>query len=257
MPRGKRLSQRDIEIIGIVYNENRASKAEVIRQLVIERLGRKLALSTVQRELAILKKKNVDSTDPLDNQWSLASLRNYPLPAPAIQLLLYLQATWEDNTPDDIKAYAFEKYNFTSFLTNRLAIWIARLLILFELEHGLILIKSKSLPKDEIGLQTSSKPSIKWPEPIDELVWVSIWYSNYEIACELEGVKPVNTINFDAPTIGQIKNNILAYNHHILVSKGIKPPDYPSDLETLKRIDVIDLLSKGDKRNARTYNKKR
>ncbi len=85
------ITDKERTIIAIVFNQNRHEKAEVIRQIASERCGRELGLSTVQRELAKLRKdqKRV-STNPLDDQWSLASLSKYPIESRDIPLLLYL-----------------------------------------------------------------------------------------------------------------------------------------------------------------------
>jgi hypothetical protein len=241
MPKGPRLSTKDKHIIDQIYNRNRGSKAEAIRQLVCERLGREIGLSTIQRELALLKKdKNRGSTDPIDNQWSLASLREYPINGGSIQFLLFLQATFEDNAPKELKEYFKQQGHKAPFLSNRLAIWIGRLLTTLPIEFQ---AKSEPLPKDTPPEKVQELN--KWPEWVDDLVTIAMFYSDYEIGCELKGVKPVNTINFDAPTLGQIKLNILRYNLEIHKRKGI-PFAYSSEaIEKLKSLKVEDLVEKG------------
>lgn len=253
MPKGPKLTERDIEIIEVIYNRNRSAKAEAIRQLVSERCGRELGLSTIQRELARLRSdKSRGSTDPIDDQWSLASLNNYPIDSRDIAFLLYIQYTFDSNVPDEVKKFTQEKGYHLPFLTNRKAIWISRLIRLVHTDPRAMKTDITVSPPN-----TSDKNPGKWPEWVDDLVHIAMWYSNYEIGCELAGIKPINTINFDAPTLEQIWRNILMYNKEILKNKGIITGNEPNTQEILKSMDAEDIVPKGGRRNARSYNKKK
>lgn len=248
MPRKPLITDWERTIIAMVYNQNREDKAEAIRQIASKRCGRKLGLSTVQRELAKLRKdQSRGSTDPLDDQWSLASLRDYPIAAPAIQLLLYIQSTFDSNTPEVAKKFAEKKGYRAPFLTNRLAVWFARLLILAELDPRII---------EEAKSSTGDETPNKWPEWIDDLVSIAIFYSNYEIGCELAHIKPVNTVMFDAPTLDQIKLNILMYLKDFSIS-GFSNLSEEEQIEIGEAFDIRSIVRKGGKFNARSHNKKR
>lgn len=253
MPKKSLITDRIRTIIAIVYNQNRHEKAEAIRQIVSQRCGREIGLSTVQRELAQLRKKHPKgSTDPLDDQWSLASLREHPVDPTAIQFLLYVQYTFDANVPEEVKQFARREGHSTPFLTNRLAIWISRLLHLIQ-------IKPRTSNENKILTPptAASKNPNQWDEWVDDLVSIAMWYSNYEIGCELADIKPINTVYFDAPTLDAIKLNILMYNKGILESKGIKPGYQPNKMEILESIGIEDIIPKGGRHNARPHNKKR
>lgn len=249
MPRKSLVTDRERTIIATVYNENREAKAEAIRQDASKLCGRDLGLSTVQRELAKLRKVHPrGSTDPLDNQWSLASLKEYPVDSNAIPLLLYIQATFEANIPEQVKRFVKLAGRRLPFLTNRYAIWISRLMNIVQIEPD-------SLRKQTIWTPSSStKENLnKWPEWVDDLVNVSMWYSNYEIGCELTGLKPIITANIDAPTLNQIKMNILLYRKYVLKKELTKFSEKPEVIEKLKSASARDLIPKGGK-YARPHN---
>lgn len=248
MPKKPLITDRERAIIAMVYNQNREEKAEAIRQIASKRCNRELGLSTVQRELAKLRKdRSRGSTDPLDDQWSLASLREYPIAAMAIPLLLYIQSTFDANTPDIVKKFADKKGYKAPFLTNRMAIWIARLLIVAEIDPT-ILDKSRTL--------ASPLNSNKWPEFIDDLVSIAMFYSNYEIACELAHITPINTVMFDALTLDQIKFNILTYHKGSPIIEGLSSLSKEEQIALFESLDARVILRKGGKSNARSYNKK-
>ena len=249
MARAPLITDRERTIIAMVYNANKNKKAEAIRILASKQCGRELGLSTVQRELAKLRKdKARSSTDPLDDQWSMASVKKYPLPAASIPLLLYIQETIDDNIHDDAKELAKSKGLKAIFLTNRLALWISRFQIIAETDPGL---KSKLQPASS----APDKPTI-WPEWIDDLVSVAMFYSNFEIGCELSRT-PFNTIWFDAPSIGQIKHNISLYIKDSIASTGLDNLSSEKKEEKLKSIDATSLIRKGANYNARPHKKKR
>lgn len=252
MPKGPRLSDYDKDIIAQIYNRNRGSKAELIRHLASQRLHREIGLSTIQRELAKLRvdKRRV-STDPIDDQWSLASLSTYPIDSKDINFLLFIQATFEENVLDQLKQFNKQKLPQLPFMTNRLAIWISRLLPLISSDPGYIKDNSLWIP-------SPSDPNIhKWNDWVDDLVTIAMFYSDYEISCELTGIRPVNTINFDAPTLFDMKRHIIMYHQAIMKNLGIESTDDPDLLNKMKVMDIRDLAPKGGKRNARPYNKKR
>ncbi len=243
------ITDRERTIIAMVYNTNRDRKALVIRDLASKACGRELGLSTVQRELAKLRQdKSRGSTDPRDDQWSLASLKDYPINGVTLPLLLYIQTTYHDNIPDIVKEYAKSQGRKIPFLTNRLAIWINRLHILAENDPNL---KNKLHPSSPI----TDKPNI-WPQWVDDLVHIAIFYSDYEIGCELSGI-PVNTVWFDAPIIDRIKYNITMYQKDSSFITGLYDLNDQEIIEKFKNADIRTLVHKGGKNNARAYNKKR
>ena len=233
MPKGPRLSDYDKDIIAQIYNRNRGSKAEVIRHLASQRLNREIGLSTIQRELANFRadKRRV-STDPIDDQWTLASLSNYPIDSKDISFLLFIQATFEENALLELTESDKEKLPKLPFMTNRLAIWISRLL-------PLIVLDPRYIEDKRLWNPLPSNPDIhKWTDWVDDLVFIAIWYSNYEMSCELTGVRPVNTINFDAPTLLDMKRHINMYQTFIMENLGIEPTDDPRSLNNRKIIDI-------------------
>ncbi len=238
MARKALITERERTIIAMVYNVNRDRKAQVIQRLASKQCGRELGLSTVQRELAKLRQeKSRGSTDPRDNQWSLASLKDYPISATTILLLLYIQSTYDDNVPDIIKKFAKSQGRKTPFLTNRLAIWINRLHILAESDPNL---KNKLKPASLI----TDKNNI-WPQWIDDLVNIAMFYTNYEIGCELSAI-PVNTVWFDAPTIDRIKYNIIMYQKDFVT--GLHDLNEQEIIDKYKHLDARTLVRKGVKR---------
>lgn len=249
MPRKPLITDRERTIIAMVYNAHKNKKAEAIRILASKQCGRELGLSTVQRELAKLRQeKTRGSFDPLDDQWSLASIKEYPIPAATIPLLLYIQSTFEDNVPDIAKKVADNKGHKTIFLTNRLAVWISRLQIIAESDPN---FSSKQQP---------SSPSIDkanvWPVWIDDLVNISMFYSNFEIGCELSHT-PFNTVWFDAPSMDQIKRNIILYLKDSPFITGIYGLSEEEKSKKLGNLDALSIIRKGAKHNARPHNKKR
>ncbi len=251
MPKGPRLSDDDKDIIAQLYNRNRGDKAYAIQQLASERLHREIGLSTIQRELAKLRvDKRRGSTDPIDDQWSLASLRDYPVDSKNLNFLLFIQASFEDNMPDEVKQFNKEKGRRLPFMSNRLAIWISRLLPLIASDPNYIKDNNLYIPS------TPDDNVYKWSVWVDDLVSIAMWYSSYEIACELKGIRPVNTINFDAPSLFDIKRHIIMYDQAVMKEQGISPDD-PDLMDKLKARDIRDIAPKGGKHNARPYNKKR
>jgi hypothetical protein len=240
MPRKPLITERERTIIAMIYNINRESKAEVIRQKASEQCGRDIGLSTVQRELAKLRKdKNRGSTDPRDDQWSLASLKDYPISVAELPLLLYIQSTFQDNVPDIVNKIAKSKGHKPPFLTNRLAIWIGRLRILAESDPNLEKkLKPSSLITDKHNI---------WPQWVDDLVNIAMFYSNYEIGCELSGVKPINTVWFDAPNIDRIKYNIVMYQKDSTFITGLHDLSDQEIMEKFKNVDARSMIHKGGK----------
>jgi len=241
MPRKPLITDRERTIIAMIYNTNRDRKAEAIRQIASNQCGRDLGLSTVQRELAKLRKdKTRGSTNPLDDQWSLASLRDYPISPATFPILLYVQSTFSDNIPDLVKEIAKSKGHKTPFLTIRLAIWIGRLHIIAEEDPN---IHQKLIPTTLI----TDKPNI-WPQWIDDLVSVAMFYANYEIGCELSGVKPINTVWFDAPYMDRIKYNIIMYTKDSPYVTGLHDLNAKEVIEKFKNVDATVLIKqKGGK----------
>jgi hypothetical protein len=221
------ITERERTIIAMVYNTNRDAKAEVIRQKASKQCGREIGLSTVQRALAKLRQDTSrGSTDPRDDQWSLASLKDYPLSGAVIPFMLYIQTTFADNIPDVVKDFAKSKGRKTPFLSNRLATWINRLYILAEMDPN----RDKKLKPTTL---ITDKPNI-WPQWIDDLVSIAMFYSNYEIGCVLSHI-PVNTVWFDAPIIDRIKYNIIMYQK-----------DYITGLYGLNEQEMIDKFKDAD-----------
>ncbi len=250
MPRGKHITDRERAYIAIAYNQYKSAKAEVIKDIASKRCGRELGLSTVQRELAQLRKYNdKGSTDPLDDQWSLASLSQFPIESKDISFLLYIQYTFENNIPEEVKQLARKEGHKIPFLTNRIAIWISRFLRLAYTDP-------RAINNQEIEKSTKPNNSKKWPDWIEDLVDIAMWYSDYEIGCELTHIKPINTIYFDAPTLPLIGHNIQLYNRGILKKKGIITGEEPDLQERLEAIDAEDIVAKGGRGNERSYHKK-
>ena len=234
------ITDRERTIIAMVYNVNHDRKAEWIRQIASKQCGRELGLSTVQRELAKLRQeKSRGSTDPRDDQWSLASLKDYPISAATLPILLYIQSTFDDNIPDIVKEFAKSKGHKTHFLTNRLALWIGRLHIVAESDPNL----SKKLKPASL---ITDKPNI-WPQWVDDLVSNAMFYSNYEIGCELSKV-PVNTVWFDAPNIDRIKYNITMYQKDSPFITGLYDLNEQEMMEKYKHVDARSLVRKGVKK---------
>lgn len=240
MPRKPLITDRERTIIAMVYNVNRDRKAEAIRQIASKQCGRDLGLSTVQRELAKLRQdKSKGSTDPRDNQWSLASLKDYSISATTIPLLLYIQTTFDDNMPDIVKELSKSKGHKNPFLSNRLAIWINRLHIIAESDPN---ISKKLQPTTLI----TDKPNL-WPQWVDDLVNIAMFYSNYEIGCELSGISPVNTVWFDAPNIDRIKYNIVMYQKDSPFITGLRDLNEQEIMEKYKNVDARAIIRKGGK----------
>jgi hypothetical protein len=251
MPKGKQITDWVRTQIAVAYNEYREEKAEFIRQVASQRCGRELGLSTVQRELAKLRKEHPQgSTNPLDDQWSLASLTKYPVESRDIPFLLYIQSTFDANTPEEIKQLLKRKGYSTQFLTNRMAIWLSRFIRLAHTDPRATDDKKKSITPEAEG-----KNPHKWLEWVDDIVHIAMFYSNYEIGCELAHIKPINTIYFDAPTLGQIKLNILMYHQGILKEIISEAKNKADLIEKFQSIDAKDFVLKGGK-HARPHNKK-
>jgi hypothetical protein len=237
MPKKPLITDRERTLIAMIYNVNRDRKAEVIRDLASKQCGRELGLSTVQRELAKLRKdKSRVSTDPLDDQWSLASLKDHPISAATLPLLLHIQSSFDDNMPDIVKEYSKIKGRKPPFLSNRLAIWIGRLHIIAESDPN---IKNKLQPAS----LNIKKPNV-WPQWLDDLVNIAIFYSNYEVGCELTGIKPINTVWFDAPYIDQIKYKIAMYQKNSPFITGLHDLNEQEIMEKYKNIDARELILK-------------
>jgi hypothetical protein len=166
----------------------------------------------------------------------LASLKDYPISGATIPLLLNIQATFEDNMPDLVKQFAKSKGRKTPFLSNRLAIWIGRLHIIAESDPN---IKNKLKPATLI----TDKHNI-WPQWVDDLVNVAMFYTNYEIGCELSGVSPINTVWFDAPNIDRIKYNIAMYQKDSPFMTGLHDLNEQQIIERFKTADPRDLIHK-------------
>jgi len=242
MPKGPRLSNYDKDIISQIYNRNRGAKAYSIQQLASERLHREIGLSTIQRELAKLRvDKHRGSTDPIDDQWSLGSLREYPVDTKNLNFLLFIQATFMDNIPDEVKQNNKEKGYKPPFMSNRLANWISRFLPLIPSDPNYVKDDSLYLPS------TPDDTIYKWSVWVKDLVDTAMWYSNYEIACELKGIRPVNTINFDAPSLPDIRRHINLYSQAILDKQGIREDD-PDLIDKLKARDIRDIAPKGGRK---------
>lgn len=247
MPRKSLIGERELNAIAQAFNQNRAAKAEAIRDIASKISGRELGLSTVQRQLAMLRKNHPKgSTDPLDNQWSLASLKDYPIDAKAIPFLLYIQESFAANAPEEVKAIAREEGLPMPFLTNRLAIWISRLLQVPMMVETLP-TKPPPITIRPNGKPGANQPGLKWVEVVDDLVHIAMWYANFEIGCELVGVKP-NTAMFDAPTLDQIKVKIATYNKPILKKHGIRTGQEPDKFERMKSMTVEEIARRGERK---------
>ena len=238
--------------IAITYNQYKEEKAEFIRQVASKRCGRDLGLSTVQRVLAKLRKEHpVGSTDPLDNQWSLASCKDYPVSPQDIPLLLYIQSTFQDNHPNEYLEYQKRHGNRSLiFLTNRFAIWISRLTPLLTSDPR-ITDNNEILVPQGVSLPNPNK----WPEWLDDLVTIAMAYASYEAGCELAHITPINTAYYDAPSLEQMKINIIMYNRQFLENIHNKTPE--EKIEVMKSTKMEDIVRKGGKQNARSYNKKK
>lgn len=240
MPRKSLITDRERTMIAMVYNVNRDRKAEAIRQIASKQCGRELGLSTVQRELAKLRQDmSRGSTDPRDDQWSLASQKYYPSSGATLPLLLYIQATFQDNMPDIANKLAKSRGQKPPYLTNRLAIWIGRLHIIAETDPH---IKNKLQPLTLI----TDKQNI-WPQWMDDLVHIAMFYSNYEIGCELSHISPINTVWFDAPSIDRIKYNIIMYQKDSPFITGLHDLDEQEIIEKYKHVDARSIIHKGGK----------
>ena len=239
MPKGPKLNDKDREMIAVIYNKNKSTKAEVIRQLASERLGRELGLSTVQREIANLRRdKSRVSTNPLDDQWSLASLKQYPVDSHVLPFLLIIQETMEENVEDVVKQAIKERGRKPPFLTIRLALWITRLFPLIVTHSAYLKDKRPMVPKPLYP------DKYQWSEWLDDLVSISIFYANYENACDLKGISPVNTVNFDAPDLEIMKANIARYSWESWYKKGWTIDD-PDLWEKIKKQDIRDIAPEG------------
>lgn len=109
--------------IAEIYYANPAAKTREIFQKVNERMGRMIALSTVQRELkAIRELDQVISTikTELNRTWHVGTLEKYPIPAEVIPLLLEIQSR-----------------NGKAILPVGTAIWISRLYKLLKPEDNI------------------------------------------------------------------------------------------------------------------------
>ncbi len=235
MPRGKRLTNWDRAQIAVAYDQHPREKAENIREAASRLCGRELGLSTVERELAKLRKRDPKgSYNPLDDQWSLASLGTYPVDTNYVPLLLEIQSDFYDNMPDQFKEFVRKTERDKPFLTNRLAIWISRLY---------------PLARTDPRFQNMQSPSPgKWPDCVDDLVGIAMWYSMYERGCELAHVELVNTVRFDAPTLEEMKLKIALYSRAIMKKKGIVDDDDPDLAEELHSMNVKDYAPKGGRR---------
>jgi hypothetical protein len=199
--------------IAIAFRENRYDKIATIRQIASKRCGKEISRSVIEREILRLRTEHPKGiTDPMDNQWSLASLRLYPIDPQVIPFLLYLQDSVEFNNANLLKLIPRFGSSKIPFLTNRLAIWISHLfsLVIYPKYTG------GEASKIWIPPSTATKNLNRWPEWVVELIETATWYSNYEIGCELAGIYPISTIRFDAPTIDRIKANILRYSKDII-----------------------------------------
>jgi hypothetical protein len=249
---------REKNAIAQAYNANRKGKAELIRQIASQICGRDLGLSTVQRELAVLRKNHPrGSTNPLDDQWSLGSLKDYPIHSGAIHLLIYVQETFKENLPEDFVAIKKQRGEQLPFLTIRLAIWISRIMLVPRAVPPSENDNSQHFFIPESAKKNSKVNLPKWPEWIDDLVSIAMWYTDYEIGCELAGISPINTVMFDATAQEQIKLNIISYRQPILESYGFTDDiSDPENLERLRTLGMKTVLPKGVNKNARTYHKK-
>jgi len=244
MARKPLITEKERTAVAMAYSQNREGKAELIRQEASKICGRELGLSTVQRELARLRKDHPrGSLNPEDDQWSLASLGKYPVSYASIPLLLNIQTTFQANIPEEAKQILKTKGSKGPFLTNRLAKWISMLQVLPVGEP-----KDYNDPQIWIPATTPKfYHSSKWPDDVDHLVSIAMWYSNYEIACELSKIENKTTAYFDAPTLWEIQLNIIHYY-------GRMPKKPPEEREYS---DIINAVQKGVKPNARAHSKEK
>jgi hypothetical protein len=253
MPKKSLVGDREKREIAIAYNSNPQAKAEAIQQIASQKCGRELGLSTVQRELAKLRKLHPrGSVNPLDDQWSLASLSKFPLDYEAIPFLLYVQSTYHHNVPNEVKTMAKErglKPNYT--MSIRLAIWISLILRIPDVrpkssieKPNLIVPSSNSKP-----VNNNINPAL-WNEWVDDIVTMGIYYSNFEIGCELAGIDPINSIEFDGTTIQHIKHNMSLHFKELADRKG-------RDAILQGQIELEDMIPKGLKNNALSRRKKK
>ncbi len=140
---------------------------------------------------------------------------------------------------DFVKEFAKNQRHKNPFLSNRLAIWINRLHIIVESDPN---IRKKMQPTRLI----TDKPNL-WPQWVDDLVHVAMFYSNYEIGCELSRV-PVNTVWFDAPNIDRIKYNIAMYQKDSPFITGLYDLNEQEIIEKYKNVDARTLINKGGKK---------
>jgi hypothetical protein len=251
------IGDRERNAIAQAYDANRRGKAELTRQAASAICGRELGLSTVQRELAVLRKKHPQgSNNPLDNQWSLGSLRDYPIHAGAIHLLIYIQETFRDNLPPDFVDIKKQRGEPLPFLTIRLAIWIARIMLVPRIDNPIQAAHAEHLVVPNSTKEPTMHNVRKWPDWIDDTVSIAMWYANYETGCELAGISPINTVLFDATAQEQMKLNIMAYRQPILRSYGVTDDIAdPQNQERLKDLGFDTVLPKGVRKNARTHRK--
>jgi hypothetical protein len=241
------ITDKERTAIALAYNQNRELKAEAIRQISSKQCGRELGLSTVQRELAKLRRataQGVGSTDPIDNQWSLASLKEYNLLGPSIQLLLHMQNTINDNIAEFAKNALKKRGYHSDFITVRQAIWFNRI-------YSIAVLDSKFNKK-----MTSTKViDSKWPEWLDDLFSLANFYSRYEIACELARITPIITSMFDAPTIEGILYNITMYQKNLQSFHDFTNMTDQERMENVKSLDAAftNEVIKGEKNNARSH----
>ncbi len=204
MSKKPRIKNREKAAIGMAYGDHPKEKAEYIRQEASKICGRDLSLSTVQKELVHLRKEYPKGMiTELEAEWSLASLTDCPVLEKAVPLLLYINATFHDNMKEGLED-AIEIYQTKLFLSIRTARWISRLL----------LIPDEAEPPNNITGISRELPRVsdspKWPEWVDDLVYIALAYSRLEKGCELYKIIP-NSLQFDAPTISEIRRRILQY----------------------------------------------
>jgi len=201
MARKQSLRDRDYANIAIAYREMPHEKAEKIRRRAIELSRRELGLSTVQQELARLRREHPKS--PLDKPWSLASLKDNPVDVFTINFILHTQAMYKNISPELKERFMKENYPLLDiedeYLTVRMANWISRLLQAFGKRKG------------ELSGNISTEEGIKsLSQQFFNVLSAAGWYSVYEIGCEWAQV-PVDTRHFDAPTLEEVNQNILNY----------------------------------------------
>ncbi len=214
MPRKPLITQKEYTNIAIVFGQYPNAKAEFIRQQASKLSGRELGKSTVERELARLRKDHPEGLfQPDDNQWSLASLDILPIDKGAIPLLLYVKKTFEFNLLEETKQKRAAEGRHLPCLSNRLAKWIARLMAVPVATEGDTIEPPLLLPKNP-------NPD-KWPQVLFNLVNTAMWYASYERGCQLSnkestnGTRLINTSYFDAPSLHGIIDNINYYTKEI------------------------------------------